>query len=311
MLPRAFPSGEWVHLELRAIGQEFTVSVDGQNLGTVTSKLLGKAGGVSFFAADGYFRDVVYVPLDKAAAAAASTTSAATAPAATTPAATKEAPFTNTLGMKFVPVPGTNILMCVHETRVQDFEAFVKSTGRAWSKPALKQGPTHPALGVSWEDARAFCDWITQGERKIGKIGPNQTFRLPTDHEWSVAVGIGDREDAARTPGDKDGQLKDVFPWGSAWPPPPAAGNFGGGADFPESAPVGSFPADRLGLYDLGGNAFEWCEDWMDPSRQYRVLRGGSWSNADREHLLSSNRTRGLPGARENNLGFRCVLASP
>ena len=108
--------------------------------------------------------------------------------------------------MKFVPVPITGgptdkqrVLFSVWDTRVQDYEAFQKETNREWPKPDFQQGPTHPAVMLSWEDAQAFCQWLTERERKEGRIGAGERYRLPSDHEWSCAVGIGDKESA--TPG--------------------------------------------------------------------------------------------------------------
>ncbi|NKB72564.1 MAG: hypothetical protein GKR89_36270 [Candidatus Latescibacteria bacterium] len=76
-------------------------------------------------------------------------------------------PWENSLGMKFVPVPGTNVLFCIWETRVQDFEAFVKATSHnaseGWRDPGasgqsyvagFSQTPLHPVTSVSWNDAR-------------------------------------------------------------------------------------------------------------------------------------------------------------
>ena len=64
----------------------------------------------------------------------------------------------NGLGMKFVPVPGTRVRFCVWETRVRDYQAFVDATGQAWKKAEFEQGPTHPAVNVSWVDAQAFAN---------------------------------------------------------------------------------------------------------------------------------------------------------
>ncbi|MEQ1860056.1 MAG: SUMF1/EgtB/PvdO family nonheme iron enzyme, partial [Chthoniobacteraceae bacterium] len=253
--------------------------------------------------------------------------------------ATKDAPFVNTLGMKFVPVPitggptgGQRVLFSVWETRVQDYEAFIKHTQREWTRASFEQGPTHPAVNVLWDDARAFCAWLTERERKAGKISAGECYRLPSDHEWSDAVGIGAREDAAQTPAKKDLMIVDAFFWGSAWPPPVGAGNFGGQemqADvdagragykgqtliagyhdgFVQSSPVGSFAPNPLGLYDLGGNAQEWCEDWFDEKKECRVLRGLGWSSSDRRYLFASRRTDGVPTKRNGGYGFRVVLA--
>ena len=79
------------------------------------------------------------------------------------------------LSMKFVPVPGTNVLFSVWETRVKDYQAFCDATGRSWEKPTFSQTDEHPAVNLNWEDAKAFCKWLS------GKEG--KTYRLPTDHE--------------------------------------------------------------------------------------------------------------------------------
>jgi len=235
----------------------------------------------------------------------------------------KPEPFTNSLGMKFVPVPGTRVLFCLWETRVRDYTAYaavnpeVDMEWRAHEFMGHKQGPDHPVVAVSWEDAKAFCIWLSTKE--------GRSYRLPTDHEWSVAVGIGDREDAKASPNSKDGSVEGEYPWGRAWPPPPHSGNYSGDESagslkvegyrdpFPFTAPVGSFPANIFGLHDLGGNVWEWVEDSGEPGSRYRVLRGGSWSGAsilndESRVMLSSSREGMDPDARRRVDGFRIVL---
>jgi formylglycine-generating enzyme required for sulfatase activity len=224
--------------------------------------------------------------------------------------ADRDQPFVNSLGMKFVPVPGTKVLMSIWETRVQDYAAYaaakagVDAEWKDGSYDGHQQGPDHPVVNVNWEDAKAFCAWLS---RKEGK-----TYRLPTDHEWSVAVGIGGRESASASPEDKDGKIKDVYPWGNQWPPPRGAGNYDSDLDcddFATTAPVGSFSANRFGLYDLGGNVWEWCADWYDSSQKNRVLRGGSWYGiTEKIGLRSSLRLSDTPTSRSVIDGFRVVL---
>ncbi len=257
---------------------------------------------------------------------------------ASAPTATKDAPFINTLGMKFVPVPITGgptdkqrVLFSVWETRVQDYDVFVKETKHEWPKSDFEQGGTHPAVNVNWTDATAFCAWLTERERKVGKLSTSESYRLPNDHEWSCAVGIGEREDAMKLPRDKDEKIADVLPWGSTWPPLAGTGNYAGQELKPskdagkyheiifliegfrdrytETAPVGSFNVNRFGLYDLSGNVWEVCEEWHDAIAQKdRVLRGASWMDRDRNFALSSKRLAYAAARRSSNLGFRCVL---
>ncbi|MCX6908386.1 MAG: SUMF1/EgtB/PvdO family nonheme iron enzyme [Verrucomicrobia bacterium] len=223
--------------------------------------------------------------------------------------ATKEKPWANSLGMKFVPVPGTEGLFSVWDTRVQDYQTFVNATSRSWEKPDFEQGPTHPAVMVSWEDAKAFCEWLTQKERREGQFTAQQSYRLPTDAEWSAAVGL--ENETGSTPKERNRKVAGAYPWGTQWPPPRGAGNYHQSLNvdsFENTAPVGSFAANKFGLYDLGGNVSEWCEDWYDSARSTRVLRGGSWINGGSEYLLSSKRLDVASNHLGDLIGFRLVL---
>jgi Sulfatase-modifying factor enzyme 1/TIR domain len=254
-------------------------------------------------------------------------------------------PWTNSLGMKFLPVPGAGVLFCAWETRLQDFEAFVQETaydatghvhsmgrdgwqerGDTWRNPGFPQGPTNPVCGIDWDDARAFCAWLTEKERGAGFLLSTQSYRLPTDEEWSQAVGLP-REDGA-TPKDKDAKIAGIYPWGTQWPPPPRAGNYAGSEawddgnapkdatiagyrdEFRRTAPVGSFRPNKFGLYDLGGNVWEWTMDDYDLSAHdgRKALRGAAWQVAQQTLLLSSSRNAAAPTSRYTGGGFRCVL---
>jgi formylglycine-generating enzyme required for sulfatase activity len=181
---------------------------------------------------------------------------------------------------------------------------------------------------VSWNDAHAFCRWLTDKERKAGILGANQTYRLPTDAEWTKAAGNG------------------KYPWGDAWPPPPGAGNYAdeafaasmpvkgwphvpGNDGYPYTSPVGTFRPNVYGLYDMGGNLWQWCEDWYQASMnddvlltkypalnedaggsKYKVLRGSSWLGHTSDNLLSAYRSSNAPGNRFTYYGFRVVVVT-
>ena len=264
---------------------------------------------------------------------------------------------TNSLGMVFVPVKGTEVRFCIWETRVKDFEAFIKATscdmgnkmmcfnrelkqgvweGYNWKNPGFAQGPDHPVVGVNWEDAVAFCKWLTEKERKGGVL-PVGRYRLPSDSEWSAAVGLV--QERGSTPGERR-EKEGVYPWGKQWPPPKGAGNYadmtakkkykpddlqtieGYDDGYAETAPVGSFDPNPYGLYDMGGNVLEWCGYWVSGDvDEYRALRGASWLQGDQNAqghvstLLSSYRV-GVPLSRAASpehrgscIGFRVVVS--
>jgi formylglycine-generating enzyme required for sulfatase activity len=262
--------------------------------------------------------------------------------------ATKDNPWVNSLGMRFVPVAGTQVLFSVWDTRVQDFEMFVKSTGYdatgamhsidkdswkqrwdTWKEPGFSQGSTHPVVEVSWNDAKEFCRWLTKRERSAGDLPEDREYRLPKDEEWSAAVGL--KNEVGSTPEEKSGKNK-LYPWDipqkrdKSWPPPVGAGNYAGeeakngdgpydfnvirgyNDGYPRTSPVGSFEANFSGLYDMGGNVWQWCED-LSILQGRRVLRGASWGDSNPDNLLASYRTDGTSDRRYAFVGFRCVVA--
>lgn len=157
---------------------------------------------------------------------------------------------------------------------------------------------TRPVVNVSWDDACAYCEWLS---RVAGKH-----VRLLTEAEW---------EKAAR--GDQD---KRVYPWGdqfdvvkcNSWE-----------LSLHDTSPVGLFVAGAspYGCLDMSGNVWEWVQDWYDreyyqrgsdrnlqgpDTGDFKVLRGGSWSNVPRSVGVSS-RVGDDPGYRDGVIGFRCA----
>jgi formylglycine-generating enzyme required for sulfatase activity len=233
-------------------------------------------------------------------------------------------PWTNSLGMRFVPLG--DIRISIWETRVQDYDAFCSATGRKRDIPDFAQGPTHPVVKVNWADAVAFCKWLTDKEHDENVLENRQEYRLPTDPEWSAAVGL--KNEGGATPETRDGKIRNEFPWGKQWPPPAGSGNYadkaaqrarGGVLDnysdgFAQTSPAGSFKPNAAGIYDLGGNVWEWCaEGYKGEStsgRDWGVLRGGSWATGKRAEMQSSYRNVVDRNERDVIYGFRCVLAA-
>ncbi len=165
---------------------------------------------------------------------------------------------------------------------------------RFWDDPAFN-GPRQPVVGVSWPEAVAYCDWLSE------TLGGH--YRLPTEAEW---------EKAAR--GGADGLR---FPWGD----PPLADWAGSNGNFPMEATwdVGAAPPNAFGIVDIGFNIHEWCSDWYaadyypaspehdpkgPPSGARKASRGGAW-----RHMIKiarcSARSSIPPDYRYNDYGFR------
>jgi eukaryotic-like serine/threonine-protein kinase len=145
--------------------------------------------------------------------------------------------------------------------------------------------PQMPVTCVSWEDAQAYCQWLTQ---KTGR-----TSRLPTEDEWEKA-GRG-----------VDGR---AFPWGDHFDP-----NYckmrDSRAGEPEPEPVGAYPVDEspYGVRDMAGGVCEWCQDWHDEMSQMRLLRGGAWAFGAR-HCRVASRTGDQPRSTGPFYGFRVAV---
>ncbi|WDP90697.1 MAG: SUMF1/EgtB/PvdO family nonheme iron enzyme [Desulfobacter sp.] len=153
--------------------------------------------------------------------------------------------------------------------------------------PSRFRGDDLPVEQVSFEDAREFIDRLN---RETGL-----EFGLPTSVQWEFACRNRGRRPA--------------YAWGDEdFRPKANCGGCDAGPFRGRTAPVGSFPANEIGLYDMGGNVREWCRTRMDGGRR-RVVRGGSLVDP-----VSSSRCRAgqgaLPGMKTYFTGFRLVLKS-
>lgn len=184
-----------------------------------------------------------------------------------------------------------------------------------WRNPGFAQHDQSPVVNVSWNDARAFCDWLSQAETR--------RYRLPTEAEWEYACRAGTTTHFYS--GDSVNDLQRVANLldQSAHEALPAVKNSGDNADhWAFTAPVASLTSNQFGLFDMHGNVAEWCGDWYgkqyyadspadDPPRgpdegQYRVLRGGSWIHPA-VRCRSAYRGFDAPNFRSGYVGFRIV----
>ena len=240
------------------------------------------------------------------------------------------AEWINSLGLRFLPLR-SNLLVGATEVRVTDFRRYCQETGAADPEPVnFEQNEHHPVVNVSRTAAEAFAAWLTQQERSSGLIEETDTYRLPTDEEWSHMVGCKDsngqspyeRQRVRATAGAE-------YPWGQKWPPARNTGNFADASaipgvradhvipryhdDFASTAPVGSFAPNALGLHDLAGNVQEWVSgEYGGPEnfqfRSYGVTRGGDFTSFRPGQLSSHRRTPHPADAHRPTIGFRLVL---
>ena len=225
--------------------------------------------------------------------------------------------YGNTLGETMLELPEVPVWVGSREVSVEAYELFIKETGREWpGRPSFLTNKEHPAAGVSWIDATAFCDWLTRFEKEAGLLPEGARYRLPTDLEWSEVAGLSGEigaDPAARSGGDKE-----HLPWpGSVWPPPRRAANLDAtkieGFDDRHSytGPVADGDPNEAGYFELGGNVAEWCEDVWPGNEAERVVRGGSWLSFEREALLTSVRMHVAADSGRPNIGFRLALELP
>jgi sulfatase modifying factor 1 len=201
---------------------------------------------------------------------------------------------------------------------IQDGKFQFKRDGDgSWRDTSYEQAGDHPVVHVSWNDAKAFCAWLSQKTRR--------TAVLPTEAQWEYAA-------RART--------MTAYPWGDSpddgkgWingadlslkrrlTDPPAEMEFFTWDDgFVFTSPVKSFRANAFGVYDMTGNVWQWVEDFYGPYDEgpsadprgvpdgsRRVLRGGSWMFHARYSRLAGFRNYQIPEYRDGRTGFRVAV---
>jgi formylglycine-generating enzyme required for sulfatase activity len=182
------------------------------------------------------------------------------------------------------------------EVTVAQFRAHARQAGVFMPRQPWWSTDLHPVVNVTWNEALAFCQ--------------ERGGRLPTEAEWEFAA--------------RGGNFADIFPWGDGFSSDRANGMGVGAADrWQFAAPVGSYPPNVHGLFDMTGNVWEWTsgwyregKGWIDPPSEtpaprsinhLRTVRGGSWDSSPQNLRIS--RRIGLSPTDRHNLyvGFRCA----
>ncbi len=183
----------------------------------------------------------------------------------------------------------------------------------SWRRPGFEQSDDHPVVLVSWNDAKAFCDWLA------GKAG--RPVRLPAEAEWEYACRGG---------------TTTAYWWGDEMDDTGKVANVADRAHrtakesfkvmpcddgYHLTAPVEHYRANGFRLHDMIGNVGEWCDDWYEKypgstatsewfGQKCRVLRGGSWYDAA-GNCRRARRGRGRPADRDSSYGFRVCSGTP
>lgn len=201
--------------------------------------------------------------------------------------------FTNGLGQRMIWVAELNCWIEATETPQRAYDQI------AQNNPSQFTGPDLPVNNVTWVEAVKFCEQLTISEKGKGFVPPGYRYQLPTDDQWSY---FSQGTPLSQGVTSKLGQRQN-----------------------PEL--VASLEPNRLGLYDVRGNMWEWCRDWYTqdvfnreqqenatakPDRvgtRFKILRGGSWNRAQDANLALGYRLLADPNAHHNyETGFRVVL---
>ena len=219
--------------------------------------------------------------------------------------------ITKLIGLGKYPVTVGQFRRFVHDRTYHGGKAYLTEAERnheklTWENPGWQQTEDYPVVLVTWNDAVAFCKWLSLKEDK--------KYRLPTEAEWEYGCRAGTT--TRFFSGDDDDSLRRVA-------------HFAEGVltdKYPFTAPVGSLKSNAWGLHDMHGNVFQWCHDCYDkdfyqhsPKQDprgpdptagaSRVIRGGSWKIKSSKLCRAADRVDSAPTFRYDDLGFRVALS--
>jgi formylglycine-generating enzyme required for sulfatase activity len=227
--------------------------------------------------------------------------------------------------------------MAAHEVSNREFREFANNHLSGAFGGYNLEIDHHPVVNVTWENAARYCNWLSEKAglppvyvARGGTLTPRSPlpygYRLPTEAEWVWAARYPDSATAQK------------YAWGSSLPVPLEGGNYGDRSaesvlrgsipnyhdGFPATAPVGSFKANALGIFNLGGNVSEWVQDIYafaptapgtverdpigPPTGPFHVIKGASWMDISVTEIRLSYRDYG--NTARPDVGFRIVRSA-
>ena len=200
--------------------------------------------------------------------------------------------------IQFIYIPALKKYVGKYEVSNKQYRCFKTSHNSGLHQQNTLDNDDQPAVAVSWNDASAFCAWMTK------TFGDSQwQFRLPSEQEWETVAACGKSVE---------------YPWGDG--PVPRNWNYFG-VENPDvtqklskhndryrvSCPVQKSGANAWGLFGVGGNVWEWCEDTDDAEGKTRALKGASWSDCAPLFLSISRRSSYTADYASVSIGFRVI----
>jgi formylglycine-generating enzyme required for sulfatase activity len=209
---------------------------------------------------------------------------------------------TFTMGTEDADAPGdskpahkvtlTDFYMSITEVTIGQYKDYCRKTGKAMPEQEPGTNDSYPVTFITWYEASEFCEWM-------------DGF-LPSEAQWEYAA--------------RSGGMDLAYPNGNTINHSEANYSGTGQTDkWKRIAPVAKFPANTIGLYDMAGNVYEWCQDYyrsdyyqnsgfinpVGPATSlFKVIRGGSWYHGT-EEMRTTSRFRYMPVARLSFVGFR------
>ncbi len=180
---------------------------------------------------------------------------------------------------------GGDFYISKYEVTNEEYMKFVEETG--YRPPLFINEPNfkntnQPVVGVSWDDAVAYCNWLSEKTRI--------RHSLPTDDEWRhAAYGVEQRQ----------------YPWGNE--PPSRRANYSNSTGKPATVGTYSDGATPDSVFDMAGNVWEWCDTWFDFAQTERVIRGGSWKDSADKMRIGFRDGERPDENKRNDMGFRVV----